>query len=368
MAYAPQALIDHAALRHNIRRVREAAPNSRIWAVLKADAYGHGGERVARTLTQADGYAVARIDEAQRLRECGLERPILVLGGCYTSKEMALAARLGFEITLHQNQQLELLDALPADTPPLTVWLKVDTGMHRLGFLPGLVDGIVQLLQAHPRVGRLNCLTHLANADIPGDSTTETQLHRFDALSLDQCHYCSIANSAGILAFETSHRDWVRPGIMLYGASPFVGGRGERNGLRPVMTFRSRVIAVKQAKQGDPIGYGGHYRCPQGMPVAVVAVGYGDGYPRHARDGTPVLVGGRRLPLIGRVSMDLITLDARDYPDLRVGEEAILWGAGLPAEEVAEHAGTIAYQLFCNVSGRVEFIDLNQEESQCTPS
>jgi len=344
--------------------VREAAPASRVWVVLKADAYGHGLERVARTLDQADGFAVARIDEAVRLRRLDPARPILILGGCYTTDELEVAARQGFEITLHQHPQLALLDELGTHVPALRVWLKVDTGMHRLGFAPGLVDGIAERLGHHPRVESLNLLTHLANADDRADSATDSQLCQFDSLDLRRYQACSIANSAGILGFEASHRDWVRPGIMLYGASPFLGGRAEQDGLRPVMTLRSRVVSVKLAQPGDPIGYGGCYRCPEEMPVAVVAAGYGDGYPRHASDGTPVLVGGRRLPLIGRVSMDLITLDARDYPDIRIGEEAVLWGRGLPVEEVAEQAGTIAYELLCNVSSRVEFIDLELEQGR----
>ncbi|MGD9164914.1 MAG: alanine racemase [Chromatiales bacterium] len=361
MGYAPRALIDHAALRHNLRRAREAAPQSRIWAVLKADAYGHGLERVARSLGEADGFAVSRINEALCLRGLGIGKPILILGGCYTLEQLELAAQQGFEVVLHQHQQFSLLEALPPETAPRAVWLKVDTGMHRLGYTPMEIEGIAQRLLRHPQVESLSILTHLANADDPADSATEAQLKLFDSLPLDLFRYCSIANSGGILGFPASHRDWVRPGIMLYGVSPFIGGRAQEQGLRPVMTLRSRVISVKQASRGDPIGYGGRYRCPEAMPVAVVAVGYGDGYPRHAPDSTPVLVGGRRLPLIGRVSMDLITLDARGFPDVQVGEEAVLWGDGLPVEEVAEHAGTIAYQLFCNVTNRVEFIDVKQE-------
>jgi alanine racemase len=364
MGYAPQALIDHAALRHNLRRVREAAPQSRVWAVLKADAYGHGVIRVARSLMHADGFAVARIDEAISLRKSGFDQPILILGGCYTTEKLRLAAHQGFDVVLHQHQQQALLDRLPPEAPPLKVWLKVDTGMHRLGFSPGLINGLAQSLQHHPRVGELNLMTHLANADDPDDGATEAQLQQFDQLSMHPYGNCSIANSAGILGFASTHREWVRPGIMLYGASPFLGGRGVNDGLQPVMTLRSRVVAVKYCKAGDPVGYGGRYRCPQDMPVAVVAAGYGDGYPRHAGEGTPVLVGGQRLPLIGRVSMDLITLDARNHPQVGVGEETILWGQGLPVEEVAEHAGTIAYELFCSVSSRVEFIDLNLDREE----
>ncbi len=361
MSYAPQALIDHDALRHNLQRVREAAPDSRIWAMLKADAYGHGLLRVANTLSQSDGYAVARIGEALRLREAGFAQPIFVTGGCFTSREFELAARHRIDLSLHQMQQLELLDGLPSRVPPLSVWVKVDTGMHRLGFDPAEVPSVVARLKGHPRVARMSVMTHLANADDRADPATQAQLDTLERLDLGDFDQVSVANSAGILAFRRAHRDWVRPGIMLYGASPFVDSLAADEALRPVMTLRSRVIAVKRARAGDPIGYSGRYRCPQAMPVAVVAVGYGDGYPRHAVDGTPVLIAGRRLPLIGRVSMDLITLDARDYPQVRVGDEAVLWGRGLPVEEVAAKAGTIAYELLCSVTSRVAFIDLPRE-------
>jgi alanine racemase len=359
MGFAPQALIDHAALRHNLRRVREAAPQRHVWSVLKADAYGHGLLRVAAALRNSDGFAVARIDEAMRLRSAGFEHPILIMGGCYTPEAMSLAARNDFEITIHQNQQLELLDTLPAGDR-LTLWLKVDTGMHRLGFAPGEVGGIARKLRAHPSVKQFNLMTHLANADDRGDSATEAQLNIFDEIATRDFSRNSIANSAGVLGFEASHRDWVRPGIMLYGASPFVDSMADDEDLQPVMTLKSSVIAFKQCRKGDRVGYGGSYQCPEAMSVAVVAVGYGDGYPRHALEGTPVLVAGRRLPLIGRVSMDLITLDARQCPEARVGAEAILWGRGLPVEEIAKQAGTIAYELLCSVTSRVEFVDLNQ--------
>lgn len=359
MSLAPQALIDHAALRHNLQRVREAAPESRVWSVIKADAYGHGLQRVATALRGSDGFAVARIDEAMRLRNGGFDHPILIMGGCYTPEEMLLAAQHDIEITLHQAQQLSLLDALSA-RHRLTLWLKVDTGMHRLGFAPGEVNGIARKLRAHPCVRQLNLMTHLANADDRADGASEAQLNIFDEVISGDFSSSSIANSAGVLGFKTSHRDWVRPGIMLYGVSPFIGSTAADEGLQPVMTLKSGVIALRQCMQGDRIGYGGSYQCPEAMPVAVIAVGYGDGYPRHAVEGTPVLVAGRRLPLIGRVSMDLITVDARLCPEVRVGDEAILWGRGLPVEEIAEQAGTIAYELLCSVTSRVEFIDLNQ--------
>ena len=361
MGFAPQALIDHAALRHNLQRAREAAPHSRIWSVLKADAYGHGLERTAQVLSSTDGYAVARIDEALRLRQAGLHHPILITGGCYTLEAYRLAARHQFDIVLHQHQQIGLLEGLPAGTS-LNCWLKLDTGMHRLGFLPEEIVTIAERLSRHTAVRQLNLMTHLANADDLADETSQRQIACFDAIPTDHFTDRSIANSAGLLGFEAARREWVRPGIMLYGVSPFLGGRGEAEGLQPVMTLRSQVISVKQCRQGDPIGYSGNYRCPEAMPVAVIAVGYGDGYPRHAVNGTPVLVAGRRLPLAGRVSMDLISVDARDYPEIQVGDEAILWGRGLPVEEIAEKAGTIAYELLCGVTRRVEFIDRNTTE------
>lgn len=360
MGYAPQALIDHAALRHNLCRVREAAPQSRVWSVLKADAYGHGLLRVAAALRGSDGFAVARIDEALRLRNGGFDHPILITGGCYTPEELRLAARHDLEITLHQSQQLALLDSLSA-ADNLTLWLKVDTGMHRLGFAPGQVSDVLQRLRGHQGVRQLNLMTHLANADDRADMSTEEQLDIFDEIATGDFSRCSVANSAGVLGFQASHRDWVRPGIMLYGVSPFIDSQAGDEDLQPVMTLRSRVIAVRRSRRGDHIGYGGSYRCPQEMPVAVIAVGYGDGYPRHATEGTPVLVAGRRLPLIGRVSMDLITVDARLYPEVQVGDDAILWGRGLPVEEIAGKAGTIAYELLCSVTSRVEFVDQNRE-------
>ncbi|MCU7829353.1 MAG: alanine racemase [Candidatus Thiodiazotropha sp. (ex Myrtea sp. 'scaly one' KF741663)] len=364
MGYAPQAVIDHAALRHNLQQVHRSAPASRIWSVIKADAYGHGIERVARALLNTDGFAVARIDEALNLRQGGFDHPIMIMGGCYTQEALMLAARNGFEVTVHDIQQLSLFDALSSGSHTLTVWLKVDTGMHRLGFAFDHIDQIIDRLRAHPCVKQLNLMTHLANADDRGDSATQTQLAHFDSLPLHTFSQCSIANSAGVLGFRESHRDWVRPGIMLYGVSPFVDSSADDEGLQPVMTLRSRVIAVRQCQRSDRIGYGGSYECPEAMPVAVVAAGYGDGYPRHAVEGTPVLIEGRRLPLIGRVSMDMITLDARDYPSVKVGDEVVLWGRGLPVEEVAKKAGTIGYELLCGVTSRVSFMDQNVDEDK----
>ncbi|MEW8028971.1 MAG: alanine racemase [Candidatus Thiodiazotropha sp.] len=362
MGYAPQAIIDHTALRHNLRRAKAAAKDRKVWAVIKADGYGHGLLRVAHSLTEADGLAVARLDEAMGLRNAGISQSILVLGGCYGEDDFKNASEAALEIVLHQDSQLSLLTEVVLDPHSLKLWIKVDTGMHRLGFKDEELSEVIAVLQAHPAVAELNLMTHLANADDRGDPTTQVQCALFESLDLIPFNACSIANSAGLLGHPASLADWVRPGIMLYGVSPFNDSSAAAEGLLPVMTLRSHVIAVKDCREGERIGYGGTYTCPEAMPVAVIAIGYGDGYPRHAPSGTPVMVSGRRLPLIGRVSMDMISVDARDLPGVKVGDEAVLWGVGLPVEEVAEAAGTIAYELLCGVKQRVEFIDIDMDE------
>ncbi|MET0029740.1 MAG: alanine racemase [Candidatus Thiodiazotropha sp.] len=364
MAFAPQARIDHAALRHNLNRARQAAPGCKVWAVIKADAYGHGMLRVAHTLTEADGFAVARLDEALELRRNGFQQRILILSACSTRAEYQAAAEAGLETVIHHPRQLEELPDGNDLKAPLPVWLKVDTGMHRLGFDPQSVAQVSERLTRHPAVGELHLISHLACADDPADPLTQQQCQKFFSLDPSPYRARSLANSAGILGVPESHADWIRPGIMLYGASPFLDSRAEQVGLRPVMTLESRVISVKQCRAGETVGYGGAYRCPEAMPVAVIAVGYGDGYPRHAPSGTPVRVRDRILPLAGRVSMDMITVDARALPDIRIGDPAVLWGEGLPVEEIAERAGTIAYELLCGVTRRVPFIDCNLEETR----
>ncbi|MBT2988271.1 MAG: alanine racemase [Candidatus Thiodiazotropha sp. (ex Ctena orbiculata)] len=362
MGYAPQAWIDHAALQHNLRRAKRAAKGSRIWAVVKADGYGHGMLRVASSLGDADGLAVARLDEALQLREAKIQAPILVMGGCHTGEQFHIASEAALQIAIHDSAQLRCLSETRLNPQSLKLWIKVDTGMHRLGFATSEITRVVAALQANPAVAELNLMTHLANADDRSDPATKTQCKLFE--SLDHSHFdaCSIANSAGLLGHPASLSDWVRPGIMLYGVTPFAESSAEDEGLLPVMTLQSRVIAVKQCRKGDRVGYGGTYTCPAAMPVAVIAIGYGDGYPRHAPSGTPVVVSGRRLPLVGRVSMDMISVDARTLPGVKVGDEAILWGRGLPVEEIAGAAGTIGYELLCGVKRRVEFVDIGPGE------
>jgi len=358
----PRALIDVAALRHNLERAREAAPGSRVMAVIKSNGYGHGMLRVAAALERADAFAVARVCEGVQLREAGCDKRILVLEGAFDREELQAAALRDLTLSVHQPQQLALLAEHPA-TEAVACWLKIDTGMHRLGFPVAEAEAVWRRLESLPGVKRVEgVMTHLANADDLADSTTQHQLQQFLPLARSLGGKISIANSAGVLGWAEAHGDWIRPGIMLYGASPFLNGDAWAEGLRPVMHFETTLIAVNQHAKGSPLGYGGTWRCPETMSVGVAAVGYGDGYPRHAPSGTPVLVNGRRVPLIGRVSMDMIMVDLRSQPEARVGDPVRLWGAGLPVDEIAAHAGTIAYELTCGVTRRVAFIEVEGVE------
>jgi len=353
MTRAAHALIDISALRHNFTQVRKAAPASRIVAVVKADAYGHGAARVARALDEADAFAVARIEEGAQLRACGVEKPILALSGVSGDVELARAEELNLDLVVHHESQVALL-ARARLARPLGVWLKVNTGMHRLGFDPASLSDAWRRLESSASVASpMRLMTHLARADERGHAATGEQIARFWALAEAGSAETSLANSAGVLGWPESHGDWVRPGIMLYGISPFVGGRAEGEGLRPVMTLMSRLVAVNRLREGQAVGYGGTWVAPEDMPVGAVAIGYGDGYPRHAPSGTPVLVNGRRAALIGRVSMDLLSVDLRAQPAAQPGDPVTLWGRGLPAEEVAAHVGSIAYELVTRVAPRV---------------
>ena len=358
MTRPAQALIDLSALQHNLTRVKQAASGRRVMAIIKADAYGHGIVRAARALTAADGYGVASIDEAIVLREAGVTHPITLLEGFFEASELELIGRHALGVVVHHAIQLDILERA-AQQSPITVWLKIDSGMHRLGFAPSEVKSAWQRLTACVAVTQpIGLMTHLACADEKSNPATLHQLECFEQITAGLPGERSIANSAAILGWPQTHADWVRPGIMLYGVSPFSGGRAEEHGLKPVMTLRSALIAVHHFKRGDAIGYGASYVCPHDMPVGVVAIGYGDGYPRHAETGTPVLVNGQRVALIGRVSMDMICVDLSTEQGASVGDPVVLWGAGLPVEEVAENAATIAYELLCGVARRVRCVEI----------
>jgi alanine racemase len=368
MTRAARAVINLSALQHNLQRAKSAAPKSQHFAVIKANGYGHGLVQVAQALEDADGFGVASVEEALELKTAGIAQPILLLEGFFHADELEQIQQNDLQIVVHHEQQFGALEGLSAKKQshqkPITVWLKVDTGMHRLGFDPAEVEGAYQRLLKCDIIGNpVRLMTHLANADDMHNKTTQQQIELFKTVLDDEKVERSIANSAGILGWMASYSDIARPGILLYGVSPFLNETGADRGLLPVMTLCGELIAIKNCKKGDAVGYGGDWVCPQDMSVGVVGIGYGDGYPRHAKEGTPVLVNGNRTALVGRVSMDMICVDLRECPDARVGSDVILWGEGLPAEEVADSASTIAYDLFCGVTSRVprEYITDNYQ-------
>ena len=356
MTRPAQAILDLPALSHNLNRVRQLAPGRRIMAVIKANAYGHGMVKAAVAMQDADAFAVACLDEALLLREAGITQPLVLLEGFFDATEVPLLARYQLIAVLHDEEQLAILESSRLSAP-LPVWIKVDSGMHRLGLAPDRLAEIWRRLTASSKLQVLGFMTHLANADYRNDPLTLQQLKSFTEAVDPYPGQRSIANSAAVLTWPQTHCDWVRPGIMLYGVSPFADSIGENHGLKPAMGLHSRLLAVNRFKRGDRIGYGGEWECPEDMPVGVVAIGYGDGYPRHAKAGTPVLVNNKRVPLIGRVSMDMICVDLRSQPRARNGDPVCLWGAALPVEEIARYAGTIPYELLCRVTSRVHIGD-----------
>ena len=343
--------LDYDALSHNIDIVRRHAPNSRILAVVKANAYGHGADRVVRHIGQSvDACAVATVPEAIGLRKSGYHGRLWVLSDVcpWTDIESIVANSLC--PVVHQHAQL---DAVCRQSRPLKeVVVKIDTGMGRIGFEPEELPEVIRKLE-NSRTGVIRVMSHLANADNPDDPHTERQIERFKSACNGLGLEMSLANSAGILAFPDSCLDWVRPGLMLYGVSPLAGVTGSSLGLRPVMTLSARLLAIRRFSKGQPVGYGGTWVCPKDTTAAIVACGYGDGYPRHADNGTPVLLPQGIAPLIGRVSMDSIAVDITELDGVSLADRAILWGAGLPAEIVANHSGTIAYELLCRLTSRV---------------
>lgn len=348
-----RALIDLDALQHNYRLARRTS-GGRALAVVKADAYGHGAVRCARHLAgEADGFAVACIEEALELREAGISQPILLLEGFFEPAELELIVHHQLWCVVHSQWQIEAIERSRL-AAPLTVWLKLDTGMHRVGLEPADYAGAWQRLMASGKVGKIVLMSHFARADEPDCPRTAEQLAVFGEARAALQAEVSLCNSPALLGWpqvlaQQGPNDWVRPGIMLYGASPFEQPQALADQLRPVMTLSSRIIAVRDLPAGEPVGYGSRFVCERPTRVGVVAMGYADGYPRHAPNGTPVQVDGQRSRLIGRVSMDMLTLDLTDLPGAGLGSQVELWGSQVRASEVARHADTIAYQLFCNL-------------------
>jgi alanine racemase len=350
------ATVDTGALKHNLQVVRQWAPRSRVMAVIKANAYGHGLVAVARALRAADSFAVARVDEGLTLRNAGIDKRTVLLEGVFDREQLDAAAAAGFELVVHTVEQIDLLRAAGAGAKfKFNVWLKLDSGMNRLGFKGAAFDAALAALSALPAVkSPVNLFTHLASADSPEPAATADQLARFASATNSLPGERSIANSAGMLSFPQAQADWVRPGLLLYGVSPFAGSIGADHGLQPVMTLHSHLIALKDVAAGERVGYGGDWTARRLTRLAVAAVGYGDGYPRSLASGSPVLVNGERAPLAGRVSMDMIGIDVTDLKRTpRLGDPVILWGGGLPVEEIAVWADTIPYELLCGISQRV---------------
>ena len=357
MARPTSATIHTDALRHNLSQVRSRAPNSRVMAVVKADGYGHGLERVASALSGADAFGVAALSDAERLRAAGLSQPIVLLSGFDDADDLPQLRRLNVQTVVHHATQLQMLEqAAPGE--PIRCWLKLDSGMHRLGFAPEHVREAYARLVAMPTVADdIVLMNHFASSDEFTNPQTREQLRVFDEATAGLAGARSLANSAALLGWPEAHCDWVRPGGALYGISVVDGTSGADFGLRSAMTLATRLIAVNRICKGERIGYSATWQCPEDMPVGVAAIGYGDGYPRHVPAGTPVLVNGQRADIIGRVSMDLMTIDLRGQPNAKPGDPVLLWGEGLPVETIASAAGTIGYEPVCSITRRVRFVE-----------
>ena len=347
------ATIDLQALKYNFSRVKEIAPQSSILTMIKSNGYGHGLVWVAKTLMNALG--VACIDEALILRENGIVMPIVVMHGFSDKKELNEFIQHNLVAVIHHSYQVNLLEKSKISLP-LQVWLKVDTGMHRLGFSLKKVSSVYSRLSACLSVHKpIGLMTHLSDADNKDRSFTEWQINQFMEITKNKDVPKSVVNSAGLLAYPAAFFDCVRPGIMLYGVSPFSWETGIKRNLKSVMTLSAKIIAIKNCRSGDMVGYGCTWLSSENTLIGIVGIGYGDGYPRHVPSGTPTLLDGKICPLIGRVSMDMITIDLRSKPDAKIGDEVILWGNGLPVEQIAEQAGTIGYELLCQITQRVQF-------------
>lgn len=344
-----QAYIDQNALQNNLHVARRAT-TSRIMAVIKANGYGHGLLRTAEALADADGFALLDIQDAIRLREAGYRQTILLLEGFFDASDLELVAEYELSCVIHSDWQIKMLDACPGHGT-LDIWLKVNSGMHRLGFAPDGLAAAMESLRRHRSVREITLMSHFSSADEARG--VSGQLALINEIAAEYRVRRSLANSAALLRYPATHGDWVRPGIMLYGASPFPETSAQQLGLKPVMTLSSRIIATQDLKAGDEVGYGGQFRADRLMRIGIVACGYADGYPRHTPNGTAVLVEGQQTQLLGRVSMDMLCVDLTALPHATVGARVTLWGSGLPIEQVAHAAGTISYELMCALTARV---------------
>lgn len=343
--------IDQDALKHNFAQVKHYAPNSKVMPVIKANAYGHGMLQVARVLDNADGFAVAQLSEAIELRESGIDKPLTVFQGVSNKLELELAVTYRIRPAISQIWQIDLIESVVSDklinTQVLDTWLKINTGMGRLGVQPVEVKDAWQRLSALSCINQLGLMMHFANADVPSHASNQLQIACFSALLEKNTPQTSVSNSAAIMSRLYENQSWVRPGIMLYGSSPVIDKTAQQLGLQPVMTLQAKLIAVNKLQKGQHVGYGDSWTCPEDMPVGIVNIGYGDGYPRHALTGTPLMVNGQQTQLVGRVSMDSIAVDLRGI-NTECGDTVELWGKFISVDEVARNADTISYELLCN--------------------
>lgn len=344
--------IDLPALRHNFQRIQTFAPKRSILAMIKANAYGHSIEHIATALPEADAFGVASLGEGLLIRAAGVTKPIVLMQGIIDEDEFIRAITHQFTLVVHHTEQIKILKRC-RHTSPISVWLKIDTGMNRLGFEPAEAGKMYQALMDCAAVKKpLGIMTHLAEADNLKSPATLEQVSIFNEITKDFSGPRSIANSAGVLGWPDTHADWIRPGVVLYGVSPFADSCGQDYNLRPVMTFSTHLFAIQRVRKGERIGYGGTWTAPEDMLIGVAGLGYADGYPQFARNGTPVLVSGILCPMVGRVSMDMITVDLRDHPQPKIGDPVVLWGNNLPIERVAKFCDTTAYELLCRVTTR----------------
>ncbi len=359
MSTAAYAVIDTLAIKHNLSVISQYAPQCKIMAVIKANAYGHGLLTVAGVLQDVDAFAVARVDEGIQLRQAGFTQSITVLNGFVGEQELNSMIQHNLDTVVHSEHQVEVLQRQQGKNL-ISVWLKLDVGMNRLGFTVDDFTVIYQRLLKCALVNRpLGLMTHLSCADKVNDDITLNQIATFKDVVSGLAGEKSIANSAGIIAWPESLTDWVRPGIMLYGISPLSDDR--RLDLAPVMSLHSKLIAIKNINPGEAVGYSGDWVSEKPTRLGIVAIGYGDGYPRYARNGTPVLVNGKRVPLVGRVSMDMITVDLSTLAHVKIGDPVTLWGQGLLVEEIARCAQTIPYTLTCGITQRVEIKTFSED-------
>jgi len=354
---AVNAVISRRAVKHNFQKIKSLAPESKVISVLKANAYGHGLLEMASILTDSDIFGVARLEEAMALRDGDVDKQILLMEGFFNLEDIALLRIHNFQTVIHSFDQIEKLEQsnnIETTSLSLKVWLKIDTGMNRLGIAPHEFDEALSRLKAIDYVSNdINFMTHFSCADDLANDFTKQQMLQFNQLVGDQSGELTLANSAGILAWPESHCDWIRPGLLLYGCSPMNDRTGSQDGFVPAMTLSTSVIAIKPLLKDENVGYGAHWKTSKNTQLGVIAIGYGDGYPRHAKAGTPVLINGKRYPIVGRVSMDMITVDLGDNHEVNCGDKAIMWGSELPVEEIAQWSDTICYELILQLTSRV---------------